>query len=91
MCYVIVKALKRIKQNIKQYAFVFAQVIVGVLILTVFLTINTSINREYDNLKAKTDDNIIKLNMSYQKNFAEGITPPTPFQLQRLSDINECL
>ncbi len=79
MSYAITKSFKRIKQNIKHYAFILAQVIVGILLLTMFLTINTSVNKEYNELKNKSDDNIIKLNMAFQKDFTEGITLPSPF------------
>lgn len=82
MIYLILKVVKRIKNNIKQYTFIFLQVFIGILIMTVFLSINMSINKDYKAIKSKTESNLIKLNfLSQQNNDPKDDIMKTPFDL----------
>lgn len=82
MVYLILKVVKRIRNNIKQYTFIFLQVFIGILIMTVFLSINMSINKDYKMIKSKTESNLIKLNfLSQQNNDQRDDIMKPPFDL----------
>ncbi|AUS97515.1 hypothetical protein CDQ84_18955 [Clostridium thermosuccinogenes] len=67
MFYLLVKVIKKIRNNAVKYSLVALQVFIGISLLTVFLTISSSITHKYENLKSKAENSLIKLKIYLQQ------------------------
>ena len=73
MFYLLVKVIKKIRNNAVKYSLVALQVFIGISLLTVFLTISSSITHKYENLKSKAENSLIKLKIYLQQQIPASI------------------